>query len=430
MATALGPSLYGAFGALVIIQQLLGYAVLGMREGVVIDLAQRPKDASNKLETYSSSLAFVGFIGFLLPVLAVVFDIVIQGALNINHLLCALIGAFAVINDLLINLNRYEGNLQQVTLCETSYNLISFIVIFLLRDILTVEIAQGVILVALIVSVNLYGFRQKFFSARSISVLVIKRLLGTGGFTAMLSAVMLFSNGMFVLLAGRHLSEVEAGQYTFANNIASILMVSINAFSWAMTSRTMGAIASTSDDLQSWDRVVRIDVLHRVSVALINLGAICFSIIMPLVVERYAESSRYVLLIVSLQSLQLIAVTEQNFLILKGKSWAIAAIFCLAVSMNIGVFELFQWSLSFETKIIISLFIMSFTTLGVIRYAVLLGFKGSSFSGKLVAITGLMVTTVFYSILDAYIALVCAVLFGVNIIVCNWQLLRHRSAFT
>lgn len=427
MANALGPSLYGTFGALVVIQQLLGYAVLGMREGVVIDLAQRPKVASNNLETYSSSLAFVGFIGFLLPMLAMVFDFVIQGALNINHFLCALIGAFAVVNDVLINLNRYEGNLQQVTLCETSYNLISFLAIFLLRDILTIAIAQGVILMSLVVSVNLCIFRQNFFSVRSISVLVIKRLLGTGMFPSMLSAVLLLNNGIFILLAGRHLSQEEAGQYAFANNIASILMVSVNAFSWAMTSRTIGAIASTSNDLHSWERVVRIDVLHRVSVALINVGAICFSIIMPLVFERYAKSSRYILLIVSLQSLQFIAVTEQNFLLFKRASGKIAAILCLAVSMNIAVIELLKWSLSFEIKTLISLFTMSLTTLGVIRYAVLLGFKGSSFSSKLLAITGLMITTAVCSILGAPIALVCSVLFCFNIIICNWKILRHRS---
>jgi O-antigen/teichoic acid export membrane protein len=424
LALLLGPESYGTLGALIVIQQLLGYAALGVREGVLVELSPRALCSPENLETYSSSLAFAAFIGVLLPLALGTYSLVAHDKLDTNYLLCALIGTFSVVNDVLVNLNRYEGNLLRVSFCETTYNFISLSLIFLLRDSLTVALAQGTILVALLFSVVVYLFHLKYFSLRAVTLLAMKRLVGIGIFTAMLSAVLMLVNVTFILLAQRHLAKVDVGHYVFANNIATLLLVSLNAFSWAMTSRTIGEISQVSDDEKNWQRVLRTDVFLRVGVALAVLCALCIALVLPYVFERYTESTRYLLFCVVLQSFPLIAFTELNFLMLRRKVVVAVLILGAASIVNFAMIDLLAGTLSFELTTMIAIVIVGLAMIGIMRYASSEGFEGTHLFAKLASTGGLLLMAVINYAFGLYVVLACALLFFLAVIRFNWQVLR------
>lgn len=390
----------------------------------MIELSPRPKGTAENLETYSSSLVFAAFVGMALPLVFGAYSLAVHGVMDPNYLLCALIGSFSVVNEVLINLNRYEGHLLRVSFCEISYSVIALALIIALRDSLTVAMAQGAILFAVAFSVSVYLFRLKTFALRAVTLDAMKRLVGIGVFPAMLSAVLLLVNTMFILLAQRHLPKAEAGQYVFANNIATLLLVSLNAFSWAMTSRTIGDIASASADQQNWRRVLRTDIFLRVGVALAVFGALCIAVLIPFVFERYADSTRYVLLFVALQSLPLIAFTEINFLMLHRKTGIAALIFGAASLANLGLVELLAGRLAFEVVMMIAIVIAGLAMIGIIRYAASQGFEGTHPLAKVASAGVLLLMAVVHHALGTYVALACALLFFLAVIKSNWQVLR------
>lgn len=405
-------------------QQLLSYAALGVREGVLIELAPRPQGAADNVETYSSSLVFVAGVGLLLPLVFSFYSLASSGVVDPNYLLCALIGSFSVVNEVLINLNRYEGRLLRVSFCEISYSLIALGLILALHNVLTVAMAQGAILIAVAFSVTVYLFHLRSFSLRAVTMAAMRRLVGVGLFPAMLSAVLLLVNVMFILLAQRHLPKAEAGQYVFANNIATLLLVSLNAFSWAMTSRTIGDIASASADQQHWLRVQRTDVYLRVGVALAVLGALCIAVVLPLVFVRYADSTRFILLFVALQSLPLIAFTEMNFLMLHRKAGVAALIFGAASALNYGLVELLAGRLPFEMTMMMAFVIAGLAMIVIMRYAASQGFAGTHPLAKVASAGVLLAMAVVHYAFGTWVALVCALSFVLAVVKSNWRVLR------
>ena len=72
LAALLGPQSFGVLGTLIVVQQYLSYAALGMREGITVRLAQGGSNPANVLR--SSALAWGLSVGLVIVIGFVAFD--------------------------------------------------------------------------------------------------------------------------------------------------------------------------------------------------------------------------------------------------------------------------------------------------------------------------------------------------------------------
>jgi O-antigen/teichoic acid export membrane protein len=389
------------FGSLIAVQQTLSYAALGMREGVLIRLSQ-PGSQSAELAIYSSAIAFAAAIGLVLPVATLAYGLA-SGGIVINYLLVALIGGMSIVNEVLVNLNRHEEKLGRVVLCESSYNVLILVLIFTLRDSISVPLALLYMLAGVSLSVAIYVARLRLFAFSAVRWSLTKELIGFGFLSSVLSALFIAINLLFVLLAQRHLPNSEVGQFVFANNVATMILVSLNAFSWAMTSRSLRALADRAESQRT--AVARTDLFMRIGVAAALLAALAISIVLPWVTSSYEGSTRYILLLVALQSFQLLLFTEVNFLMARSRLRVLIAIFTATNLCNYLLIEASAGRYRFDTALTTGIVIVALAAVGVMAYARRAGLAGVSRRDKLTSMVLVVMAVPIFHLLGYALAL-------------------------
>lgn len=401
LAHLLGPAGYGMFGSLIAVQQTLSYAALGMREGVLIRLSQ-PGSQAAELGIYSSAVAFAAAVGVLLPVATLAYGLAL-GRIEINYLLVALIGGMSIVNEVLVNLNRHEDKLTRVVLCESSYNILILVLIFALRDSISVPLALLYMLAGVSLSVAIYMARLRRFALSAVRWSLTKELIGFGFLSSVLSALFIMVNLLFVLLAQRHLPRAEVGQFVFANNVATMILVSLNAFSWAMTSRSLRSLADRADNQRT--AVARTDLFMRIGVAAALLAALAISIALPWVTSSYQGSTRYILLLVALQSFQLLLFTEVNFLMARSRLRVLIAIFAATDLFNYLLIETSAGRYRFDAALTAGVVCVALAAIGVMAYARRAGLAGVSRGDKLTSMVLVLVAVAVFHLLGHALAL-------------------------
>jgi len=395
---------------------MLSYSALGMREGVLIQLSKQKDDDPSQPAIYSSAIVFTIAIGVLLPVVCTTLWVAGYAHVDSNYLLICLIAGTTVLNEVLININRYEANLMRVAFCEVSYNVLILGLILILHKIVSVSLVLSFMLAAIAFSVSIYLMRLRFFSLRKVSWPVVQSLIASGFPSSVLSALLIVLNLIFILVAQQHLPQTQVGQFVFANNIATLLMVSLNAFSWAMTSRSMNDLATAHEGEKRRASILRTDMYLRIGLAGALFLALAASFGLPWVTERYADSGRYVLLFVALQAFQIIIFTELNFLMMKNRLGALIAIFAVTNLVNFLLIEGLSGRAPFYVVMIGAIFCTTIATLAVMKYATYAGLddiRGGTRYSSVLAIP--LIVVLFYSV-GVIGAMIVAGLFLVSVV--------------
>lgn len=419
LAHLLGPAGYGVLGGLIALQQMLSYAALGMREGVAIRLAKLPGDGLDVVGTYSSSIAFAMSVGLLLPCTAVIYSVLAFSHVDGNYLLVALIGGVTVLNEVLININRHEGHLLRISICEISYNLLILVLVLVFHHYLSVTLVLVYMLLAISCSATVYLTRLRFFSLAAVAWRSVRSLLSIGFQSSILSALTVVLNLLFILVAKRHLPQAQVGELVFANNVATVIMVSLNAFSWAMTSRSLSDLAGAHDEERRQRRLRRTDMYLELGVAGALLAAMAMAVALPWVTERYADSSHYVLLFVGLQSFQLLIFTELNYLMINNRIPVLIGLFALANGIDFAMVELLSGRLDFHVIMILAIVCIALTTSLVIRYAANMGLSGVDAAAKYVSMLAVVVAVVLFYGMGVAVALFTTLAFLAFLLVSN-----------
>lgn len=402
----------------------MSYAALGMREGVLIRLSKSDSD-EHQMAIYSAAITFASSVGLLLPTVVLLYWLVVPSSVDANYLLVAVIGAMSILNEVLVNISRHEGHLVRVSICESSYNLLILALIFVLRETISVTLALNFMLVGIGVSVTIYLVQLKVFSLRAITRCMMGELISLGFFPSILSAVLLVINLVFILFAQRHLPKAEVGQFVFANNIASVLLVSLNAFSWAMTSRSMRALGERNvGKSEKTDGTARTDLYLRIGVALAMIFSLAISILLPLLVDRYARAGQYVILFVALQSFQFIIFTELTYLMMQNRIPVLIAIFSVANLINFLLIETLDGILPFHGIMVVAVACTAFATTAVILYARGVGLTGKLTRGKYAAVFSVVLATLLFYTLGIPSALFFLLAFLFTVAYSNWSEIR------
>lgn len=322
LASVMGPQSYGFLGTLIVVQQYLSYAALGMREGLTVRLARPDRLQDTPAKIHSSALAWGTGVG--VAILATIFAAsVLHHSLSTEWMWVGFISMLSILNEILINIHRDQGRLTKVAFLELLYNACPLsCVLYLRHDVSTLVILQAMA-VGLALSVVSYLRGLSGLSPRHVSKRVIAELLTLGIPLAVASFFSASITSVYVLLAnGMHLGR-SIGLVAFANSVCTIVLFGSNMVAWAATSKSMRGLASTASeagDLRNRRLSVFFSLSTLVSVLAIILSGFFFDLLLP----AYRGAERYALFFCLLQASTLFLYVELNFLAVHAKSLKVA----------------------------------------------------------------------------------------------------------
>jgi hypothetical protein len=317
LASLLGPASFGNLGFLILMQQYLSYAALGMREGVAVSLSN-PLHALNDVSRIcSSALTWGAGVGFILAVcIAVLFSI---GLLGPHLLLVAIIVFLSILNEILININRAEDKLSKVAKVEILYNSIPLMALMYFRSTITISVVLLSLAFGLFLSVLIYLCTLPSVRVYRASWATTKQLLGIGLPLSIQSVLIFAVNSVFIILAKLLNHEVQLGIVLLAANICTLIMFALNAVAWASTSRSMRLVNSVEIKSEEYLRADR--VRHTFSFGIMGavIAAMSTKLVFWWVLESYTGADEFILFFVLFQAYGLLIFDELNYLAVNGR---------------------------------------------------------------------------------------------------------------
>lgn len=312
LAALLGPHGYGLFGTLVIVQQMLSYVALGVREGVAINLARSGSSAGDMRAICSSALAWGAFSA--LPCVAVVAVVQRLSGIAASQLAWVVaIAALSILNEILINISRHQHKLRKVAVIELAYNAVALAIVFACGSLMTVSLALLSTLAGAALSVALYAATLGLRPLGAPSWRLAGELIRIGLMPALFSAVLLLMTSFFVLVSNWFGSPERIGLVVFANNISTLLLFAMNTVSWGLASRSMTRLYQGRAVTDAPTRAHISDVFFRFGAVVIALLALVVQPALALFMPQYAGAGVYVLHICLFQIYALLLFNEINF---------------------------------------------------------------------------------------------------------------------
>lgn len=332
LAAILGPQSYGALGTLILVQQYLSYAALGMREGVTVSLARAQASSTEVPQIYASALAWGAGVGLAL-----------WAALAIAHVLLGGAGAYLVwlgpivllgiLNEILININRDRNRLKTIAALEVLYNAVPLgVALWLWKD-TTIAAVLASLAVGLLTSVTIYVATLPRVGVRDLQWRVAKELLAIGFPLSALSGVTLLANSVYIILANRMSLGHTLGLVVFANTACTLVLFALNTVAWGATGRSMRhAYAGTASSQAEQLRAERLRTAFRLGCAVAALVCLSTAWVFMVVLKGYAGAEVFAFYFCLLQAYGLLLFDEINHLTVTGRSrWVIAGYGALLV---------------------------------------------------------------------------------------------------
>jgi hypothetical protein len=319
LAALLGPLSYGILGTLVVAQQSLSYAALGMREGLSVKLAHSHGDAAAALRYSSNALSWAWCIGGLLILLALVL-VYGLGVGNVNWVWVSIVSCLSITNEMLININRDRNRLVKVALLDVVFNAAPLAAALLFFHDITVTIALQSLAVGMALSIAFYMVGSRDFSASTVERHALAQLLVLGVPMALLSFVTTMLSSVFVFAANTLHLGPTVGLLVFGNSLCTIALFGLNMAAWAATSTFMKRLHAHSSAHDPSERGAHLVVFFRLGVVAAPAALLGLKLVFGLVLHSYAGSEVYAAHLCVLLSYALLLYTELNFLAVKSRS--------------------------------------------------------------------------------------------------------------
>lgn len=334
LASFLGPASYGALGVLILIQQYLSYAALGMREGLSVSLSNSLNGPHDAIRICSSALTWGAGVGFFIAFCIVSFYSI--GLLSYNLVWVAIISFLSILNEILININRAEDKLLKVALVELSYNSIPMVALLYFWRSITIYEVLSSLAIGLLVSVLIYLWTLPGVNAKHASWTTTKQMLVIGFPLSIQSALIFAANSIFVILAERMNQESELGIVLLAGNICALIMFALNAVAWASTNRSMRLVNSANVKSTEYLRASRVRNIFQVGIVVAVIFAMMTKLIFWFVLEVYSGADEFIIYFVLFQAYGLLMFDDLNYLAVKGRYRLIIAAYFTLLLMTIA----------------------------------------------------------------------------------------------
>jgi len=411
LAALLGPASYGVFGTLIIIQQFLGYAALGVREGVLVTLLQKSHVNTDLSCVHSSAILWGAGVGATVALTFLV--LYIFGILNLNYLLVGVIAMLSILNDILININRAVEQLRKIALLELLYNLPPIIILLLMWKSVNVTVALMALVGGLFLSVGWYLLTLNLWRHWHPNRVTVRRLLTIGLPLALLSGLILLVNSSYVLLANYMLDQTAIGKVVFAANVCALGMFALNTVAWANTNRSMRTFYVAGNSERELVFAGRLRQAFRVSIIILVLVILAGSWVLPVVLPAYVGADEFILYFCLAQSYSVILFDEINYLSVSNRSWQLVAVYTLLLLAMLAP-ALLVPAVAFET--LIKFGIAAYCVLGLIltqHCRVLGGTQRVDGRAKFVFVLFPLVVVVLYTLVGPVAVMLACVVFAV-----------------
>ena len=318
LAALLGPESFGVLGTLVVIQQYLSYAALGMREGVTVRLAQVESDSENKALIYASALAWGALVGVLVACTVPAWALA-TGRNENPWAWVGIVSGLSIVNEILINIHRDQNRLNKIALLEIVYNSMPLACALWFTSRVSVTLVLESLAVGLVLSIGGYLIGSGNLAREVPRLATVRQLLIPGVPLAIGSFFASSLTTIYIFFANAAAGGKTVGLVVLANSICSIVLFGSNMVAWAATSRSMRHLSSAQSRLAD-PRGRRISALLRIAVVssalLLAMSGFVFALAMP----AYRGAEAYALMFCLLQSYSLLLYAELNFLAVNGHS--------------------------------------------------------------------------------------------------------------
>lgn len=228
-AKFLGPELLGVLGNLTLILGYTSYANLGiiysMNREYVLEEEKSIDKGERVLNTTFTSLFIISIVFIILSILSI---LIYRNTFGIYLALIFIIAIFEQFKNYFTNYFRLIDNYNMINLVEVIYNIISFILTFILINDFKI---YGVLISMLIcgIIILILGIVKSRNIKLKIEKRILKSLISIG------IPLLIYNLGFYILttidrwIIIKYFTDADLGYYTFANNMVSATLVFITS---------------------------------------------------------------------------------------------------------------------------------------------------------------------------------------------------------
>jgi len=354
IASIFGPSIFGVYSLLILAQQQMSMAALGIREAVSIELAGEDIQGEKFREVVNSALAVSFGVGSILIIGAFLVYELRYALSEINSILeysylVMLLASVSITSEILYNVCRVLEKFGRIALCELLYafGCLGFVLLnifggFSLQTLLLSFLSINVVIVIILLGAirNLIILRLNFDR-----ILDLVRV-GAPLMLLNVSTILLTSSGNY--LVATYGDKIDSGLYNFAYGISLLFLLCINTVIWVKFSSVIGAFKIEKSARQIRMLIDKLRIAIVFTAILFLFGSLLYPIATELWFSAYTNSSLvFIGLLVS--GYFLIAGFPENLLLLAvGRRDVLLRLSLISLSVSIGFFFVAQATQLFD----------------------------------------------------------------------------------
>ncbi len=320
LATFFGPSSYGIFGTLIVIQQYMSFSALGMREAITVELAKEQSDEYHRKQVFISGISWGTFVGLFVFVILIMIGHFIQSGMYIYFKWIGLVAFLSIINEILININRDQENYTKIASLEVLYSGFILSTIFYYGKYVTINNVLIAMAIALLFSLSVYIYTLKLTFDIYPSIKLINNLIKRGIPLALMSFLGIILNSFFIIISNIKNGNEIIGLVVFANNIVAISLFGLKSIQWAMMSRSMQKLNMHQDLTVSDEYLDKLLIYFYFYILILIPLLLCIEIIIKVYFVSYAGAGELAFYIFLFQSSLVLVYEEINYNVVNNHS--------------------------------------------------------------------------------------------------------------
>ncbi len=302
VAKVLGPTLFGLWGVVTLIQQYLSYSHLGVHVAANVELSTKSKlGGSENDEILAPALAIVSLVGTLVAAAAIILaattSIQVEG-FELRGLI-VLLAVQTVLNNyyqVALNVQRVHGNLVRISIAEFLASTIPLLVIPFFEGEMLVTALLAALIIASMVGILVMTVGTTFSWVHTYNLARMKQIFAVAFplFVFMISTYLVLVGTRTIV--GLFYDLQTLAYYTLANSLAAASTLGIHAIAWAINPIILHKFRAEVEGLEL-PTVLRVTAVYRAVVFLVTGGIVLLSPLLFVYLDRFTPARSILVLL-------------------------------------------------------------------------------------------------------------------------------------
>ncbi|MCU7494832.1 MAG: oligosaccharide flippase family protein [Ignavibacteria bacterium] len=343
-AKMLGPTLFGLWGVITLVQQYLTYSNFGINYSVNVELSLNENNEKNQSEIVSSGIFLTMlFSAAILLILFLPLDYkkYLFDGYNIEYLLIPILLSSVLSNFTILfsNIFRCYEKLFIIVFDEFISILFPFILIFFFTDYALIKYAIWSLFFAKLISLSAYLYYNPVKIIFKIGLNRILFIIKSG-----ISLLLYNASFYFIMISGRTIvgvfySSKEMGLYTLAYNLATATFLGLSATTYVYYPKILKALEPSKPLEERINNFCLIEKINNTFVYSIIFLASCILPFIFIIIPDYTEILNTLNYLLLSQAILASCLTANSLLVASHKQnyVAIGGILAVSISVIFGV---------------------------------------------------------------------------------------------